>query len=70
MRARPKSITIERNFRYDPKKDFPASERQIELVKEIAEALGIDPPEQLTRMSCRQFINNHIRQRGKIRNES
>lgn len=70
MRARPKIRVSERNFRFPAKKEYPASERQIALVKELAEKLGVDPPEKLTKMSCRQFINNHIRQRGKTNVDS
>lgn len=44
----------------------PATQRQIELVYELAEYFNVDPPEVLNRDSCRQFINNHIRQRGKV----
>lgn len=62
MRARPKKPSgYVRIAHYDMHRIYPASDRQKELVQEIADKLGIEPPEKLNRDTCRQFINNHIR---------
>lgn len=59
MRARRKPKELPHDFFTQP--PHPATQRQIDLVYELADQLGVEPPEVLNRDSCRQFINNHIK---------